>query len=299
MKKRILSVLLCTALTAGMLAGCGAKKEETPEPEVQEEETKEAEEETTAEETGKTADPNKTDIKLGITASFEHFTSYIPEMMAEWGYNVELVMMDDPVVANTALVEGSLDASYHQHLPYLQAYVASSGEDLVAAEPYIMSSMDAIVSIKYENIDEIPDGATIAVANDDSNLSVNLEDLASIGWIKLKEIPEGSFYTLFDIEENVKNLNFLEVDMFSRAASLQDEADLAMIFYTNSGAAKYGYNLIKMFDENIAYPQVVAIRGEDAGAQWVADLMEAFTSDAQKEKIAEKNDPVEVWKILF
>ena len=76
-----------------------------------------------------------------------------------------------------------------------------------------MSSMDSIVSLKYSSVDEVPDGATIAVANDESNLSVNLEDLQELGWIKLKDIPEDSYYTLFDIEENKKNLNFLHLKM--------------------------------------------------------------------------------------
>ena len=31
-------------------------------------------------------------------------------MMKEWGYNVEIVTLDDPVVADNALVEGSIDA---------------------------------------------------------------------------------------------------------------------------------------------------------------------------------------------
>ena len=80
-------------------------------------------------------------------------------------------------------------------------------------------------------------------------------------------VKRGKCINIF--EENKKNLNFLEVDMFSRAAALQDEADLAMIFYSNTGAAKYGYHLLKIFDENIAYPQVVAVRDEDKDSQWV------------------------------
>lgn len=292
MKKRLLSVLLCTTMEIALLAGCGSNADETKSEEtVESEQTDEAE--------TRTADPDKTSIKFGITASFEHFTDYIPEMMAEWGYDVEIVMLDDPVIANTALVEGSVDANYIQHLPYLEAYNDSNGTDLYACEPYIMSSMDAIVSIKYSSLDEVPDGASIAVANDSSNLSVNLEDLASIGLITLKDVPEGSYYTMFDIEENPKNLELVEMDMFARGAALEGDVDLAMVFYTNSGAEKYGYKLLKLFDENIAYPQVVAVRDEDKDAQWVADLMEAMTSEKQVERINEKNQPELAWKILF
>lgn len=130
-------------------------------------------------------------------------------------------------------------------------------------------------------------------------MSVNLADLASIGWIKLKEVPEGSYYTTFDIVENTKNIELLEMDMFARSASLDGDADLAMTFYTNSAAEKYGYSLLKLFDEEVAYPQVVAVRDEDKDAKWVADLMEAMTSDKQVEKINEKNKPEMAWKILF
>lgn len=287
-RKGIITSLLVMTMTGALLAGCGGKTSNSGKTE-EKESTKKTE----------STEPEKTDIKLGITAGFTDFTDYIPDMMKEWGYNVEIVTLDDPVVADNALVEGSIDASYHQHLPYLEAYNKSNGTNLHACEPYIMSSMDSIVSLKYSSVDEVPDGATIAVANDESNLSINLEDLQELGWIKLKDIPEDSYYTLFDIEENKKNLNFLEVDMFSRAAALQDEADLAMIFYSNTGAAKYGYHLLKIFDENIAYPQVVAVRDEDKDSQWVKDLMKAFTSDKQVERINEKNQPDVCWKILF
>lgn len=289
MKKRVLSMLLAGVMTLGMLAGCGGTEKE--------EEVKDVVENN--EDGGKTADPNKTSIKFGITPSFEHFTEYIPDMMAEWGYDVEIVILDDPVIANTALVEGSVDANYIQHLPYLEAYNESNSQNLYACEPYIMSSMDSIVSKKYTSLDEVPDGVKIAVANDSSNLSVNLADLASIGWIKLKEVPEGSYYTTFDIVENTKNIELLEMDMFARSASLDGDADLAMTFYTNSAAEKYGYSLLKLFDEEVAYPQVVAVRDEDKDAKWVADLMEAMTSDKQVEKINEKNKPEMAWKILF
>ena len=60
-----------------------------------------------------------------------------------------------------------------------------------------------------------------------------------------------------------------------------------------------GYHLLKIFDENIAYPQVVAVRDEDKDSQWVKDLMKAFTSDEQVERINEKNQPDVCWKILF
>lgn len=310
--KKLLSMLLALTLAAGLLAGCGGNQNtgnsvnddgNTTNQEQQNAADNSTENNAQGSEEGgeetRTADPNKTSIVFGITASFVDFTDYIPEMMAEWGYDVEILVLDSPVVANTALAEGSVDANYIQHLPYLLAYNESNGTNLYPCEPYIMSSMDCIVSLKYDSLDEVPDGASIAVADDASNLSVNLEDLASIGWLTLAEIPEGSYYTTFDIVENPKNLQLVEMDMFSRYSALEDDIDLAMSFYSNTSQEKYGFNLLKLFDEEVAYPQVVAVREEDKDAQWVADLMAAMTSDAQLERINEKNDPVPAWKILF
>ena len=220
-------------------------------------------------------------------------------MMAQWGYEVEFVILDSAVVANVALTEGSIDVNYVQHLPYLLAYNESNGTDLHPMDPYIMASMDCLVSMKYTSIDEIPDGASIAIADDASNLSVNLEDLASIGLITLAEIPEGSLYTTFDIIDNPKNLKLVEMDMFSRYSALNGDVDLAMSFFTNSAQERYGFNLLKLFDENVAFPQVIAVRNEDKDAQWVQDFVAAFTSQTQIDKINEKNIPEMAWKILF
>lgn len=310
--KKFFSMLLALVMLVSLMAGCGGNQNAGNQSDNSANSTSQDEQEaanTTADndaessdsssEETRTADPNKTSIVFGITASFVDFTDYIPDMMAEWGYDVEIVVLDSPVVANTALVEGSVDANYIQHLPYLLAYNESNGTNLYPCEPYIMSSMDCIVSQKYASLEEVPDGASIAVADDASNLSVNLEDLASIGWLTLAEIPEGSYYTTFDIVENPKNLQLVEMDMFSRFSALEDDLDLAMGFYSNTSQEKYGFNLLKLFDEEVAYPQVVAVREEDKDAKWVEDLMAAMTSDAQVERINEKNDPVPAWKILF
>ena len=162
-----------------------------------------------------------------------------------------------------------------------------------------MSSMDCIASKKYKTLEEVPDGASIAVADDASNLSINLEDLQSIGWLKLKEIPEGSLYTTFDIVENPKNLQLVEMDMFSRFSAMDGDVDLAMSFFSNQSQAKYNFNLLKLFEENVSYPIIAVVREEDKEAQWVDDFMAALASETQLERIAEQNKPNFAWKVLF
>ena len=96
--KKILSMVLAAVMCATMMVGCGgsqkpaetdsSKEQQSVEAEAKPEEKAEVEEK--SEETqkpSKTADPNKKDIKFGITSSFRDFTDYIPEKMAQWGYN--------------------------------------------------------------------------------------------------------------------------------------------------------------------------------------------------------------------
>ena len=73
------------------------------------------------------------------------FTDYIPEMMAEWGYDVEILVLDSPVVANTALVEGSVDANYIQHLPYAWHNSHQTG-DIVSRISYDIDTVNASLS---------------------------------------------------------------------------------------------------------------------------------------------------------
>ena len=308
--KKILSLLLALMMLVGLLAACSGRTQPQGDGNAQpnqdqnqdDPQTEDNSDENDGTPDGGTRqpDPDKKKIVLGTMATFTDFTGFVPEMMAEWGYEVEIQTLDEPVIGNTALVEGSIDANFYQHVPYLDAYNEANGTDLHACEPYIIASMDSIVSKKYASLDEVPNGASIAVADDASNLSVNLEDLASLGWITLKEIPEGSNYTLFDIAENPKELEFVEVSMFSRFSALDDGVDLAMVFFSNTSQEKYQTNLLKLFDtEEVAYPVVVVVRDEDKDAQWVKDLMEAMTSDRQVEIIEGKNQPALQWKILF
>lgn len=104
--KKILSMVLAVVMCATMMVGCGgsqkpaetdsSKEQQSVEAEAKPEEKAEVEEK--SEETqkpSKTADPNKKDIKFGITSSFRDFTDYIPEKMAQWGYNVEIIELDE------------------------------------------------------------------------------------------------------------------------------------------------------------------------------------------------------------
>ena len=92
----------------------------------------------------------------------------VKESLKKDGYELKIVVYDDYVLPNQALSEGTLDANYFQHTPYLNSYNASKGTDLVSAalihyEPFGLygNGVDAVA--------DIAPGATILIPADDSN----------------------------------------------------------------------------------------------------------------------------------
>lgn len=276
--KKIISSMLIVVMFATMLVGCGKQTEENKETKTEE----------------------KKKIVMGGPAMFMDYIDFLPEVMAEKGYEVEIQVFDDVVTPDNALAEGSIDANFYQHKPYLDAYNEANGTDLYACEPYIMASYDCVVSKKYTSLDELPDGAKVAISDDASNLSANLHSLEFLGLIELKDIPEGSYYTTFDITKNPKNLEFVEVEMNSKYAIL-DDVDIAMVFYSNKSAEKYQCNILKILDDDpvVAFPVIVAVDCKNKDQQWVKDMMEAMTGEEMKAKLDELNTPNKAWRVLF
>lgn len=277
MKKRVLSVLLCMAMVLGGAVGCGAKEDAK--------ETNDAE--------------TKKEIVMGGPQTFMDYISFLPDVMAKMGYEVKFQVFDDVVTPDTALAEGAIDANFYQHKPYLEAFNEANGTNLVACEPYIMASYDSLISKKYTSVEEIEDGAKVAIANDESNLSANLCTLEHLGLIKLAKIPEDSYYTLFDVTENPKNLEFVEVQLNTQWAVL-DDVDFAVTFYSGNAAAKYQCNVMKVVeDAEVKFPVIVAVDGKNADEKWVKDLMTAMTGEEMKAKLNELNSKYKTWRILF
>lgn len=278
MRNNLIKLLSCVVLsTSLLLTGCGSSG------------------------TDKNASANNTEkksIKLGSMSTFTDFIAFVPEKMKELGYDVEIITFDDVTTPDTALAEGSIDCNFYQHKPYLDAYNKSNGTDLVACEPQLIASMDCVISTKYASLEELPDGAKIGISDDPSNLSANLNSLAFLKLIKLKDIPKDSYHTTFDIVENPHNFEFVELPMAQKAAALP-ELDAIVTFYGKGISGKA--NVLRLIDDNpvVAFPVIMAVDGKNKEEKWVKDLMKIVASDDFKKVVDEKNKDVKTWKILF
>lgn len=151
----------------------------------------------------------------------------VKPLLKQDGVNLEIVVLSDNIQPNNALASHEVDANFFQHAPFMQQYNESNKSDLVAVKP-IYNAIYGAYSKKYKNIKDLPEGATIAIANDPANTGRSLVMMEQNGLIKLKE-GVGYNATQADIIENKKKFVFKEVDLLMLARSL-DDVDMAAMY---------------------------------------------------------------------
>ncbi len=149
------------------------------------------------------------------------------ELAADAKLDLEIKPFDDYVQPNVQLSEGTLDANYFQHLPYYEAQVKDKGYEFahfegVHYEPF------ALYSSTLGDASEIKDGAQIGINNDPSNQGRALQLLAENDLLTLKDGVDATNATIFDIQDNPKNLKLVETDPAQLVRSLED-LDAAVI----------------------------------------------------------------------
>ena len=127
-------------------------------------------------------------------------------ILAEQGITLNIVQLEDSVTPNTGVIEGSLDANYFQHVPYLEQFNLENGSDLVSIgavhyEPF------GIYAGRVSDLADLQDGAVVAVPNNVTNEARALLLLAQEGLLVLSD-DAGINATVEDIVENPLNIQF-------------------------------------------------------------------------------------------
>ena len=176
---------------------------------------------------GTVASEESTVLKVGANITpHSEILEFAKPILAEKGITLEIVRLEDSVTPNTGVIEGSLDANYFQHVPYLDQFNLENGSDLVSAgavhyEPF------GIYAGRVKDLKDLQDGAVIAVPNNVTNEARALLLLAQEGIIKLKD-DAGINATVEDITENPLNIQFKELAPEQLVAALPD-VDVAVI----------------------------------------------------------------------
>ncbi|NDL71770.1 MetQ/NlpA family ABC transporter substrate-binding protein [Vreelandella alkaliphila] len=226
-------------------------------------------------------------IKVGTVAGPETEVMEVAVRIAkaEYDLNVEIIEFTDYVTPNAALADGSLDANAYQHEPYLQAMVNDRGYDLAIAGRTFVYPIGAY-SEKYDSIEELPDGAQIALPNDPSNEGRALILMHNKGLITLND-PSNLEATPIDIADNPRNFRFREIEAAQLPRVLPD---VDMAFINNTFAQPAGLSLddalIKEGPES-PYVNLIAVRGGDEEREDIRQLVSAYQRDEVIEKAEE------------
>ncbi|MEH7253514.1 MetQ/NlpA family ABC transporter substrate-binding protein [Neobacillus niacini] len=164
--------------------------------------------------------------------------------------NIEVKEINGGVVMNNATKEGEVDVNAFQSWGYLVSYNKDSNANLVAVSTTYLEPM-GIYSQKIKNINDVPDGALVALADNPANTSRGLKVLQASGLIKLKDGFNEGTGSVNDIAENPKNLKFKLIDDTTGPRVIQD-VDLVLI--GNTIAMEGGLNVLKdsLFHEEVS-----------------------------------------------
>ncbi|NKX53785.1 MetQ/NlpA family ABC transporter substrate-binding protein [Arthrobacter mobilis] len=202
----------------------------------------------------------------------------------EAGIDLTIEEFDDYQTPNIALSDGSLDANYYQHLPFLEEQEQSKGYKFehgagVHIEPY------AGFSARHKDIADIPDGGTIAITNDPANQPRALKVLEAAGLLKNIE-DDSSVLNLTD-EQNPKKLKFEENQPEILLPLVEDpKIDLALIngnFILQAGLSTEEALVVESVEDN-PYANFLVWR-EGEGTPAIAKLDELLHSPEVKEYI--------------
>ncbi|HIR02317.1 MAG TPA: MetQ/NlpA family ABC transporter substrate-binding protein [Candidatus Aveggerthella stercoripullorum] len=272
--KAVLALAFAFVMVAA-LAGCGGQS---------------AEESTSASESGSSAatSEDKTIVVGASPSPHAEILAAAEDVLAEEGWTLEIVEYSDYIQPNVALESGDLDANYFQHNQYLENYNAENGTDLVNAGNIHFEPM-TLYAGKTASVDELPDGAQIAVPSDASNEARALLVLQEQGIITLAE-GAGLEATPNDIVDNPKNVQIVEAEAAALPRMLED-ADMAVINGNYALSSGLDQSLVVATEQNpeaeSTYPNVIAVRAGDENSEKTQALVKALTSDTVRQYIEE------------
>ena len=238
-----------------------------------------------------TGDPVTIKVGASITPHSEVLEQVKP-ILEEQGITLEIVQIEDSITPNTGVIEGSLDANYFQHVPYLEQFNEENGSDLVSIgavhyEPF------GIYAGKTTSLADLPDGAVVAVPNNVTNEARALLLLAQEGVITLKD-DAGIEATVADIVDNPKNIEFKELAPEQLVQALPD-VDVAVINgnYAIEGGLSVKDALAVEANDGLAaktYGNIVATSKDKENDEALKALVSALQSKAIADYINETYD---------
>jgi len=228
-------------------------------------------------------------LVIGVTP-FPHkdIIKIAQPLLEKEGYLIEIREFSDYVLPNMALAEGSLDANFYQHVPYLENMKQEKKLDLewiakVHIEPL------GLYSKKITKLEELKKGDLVVIPNDPTNGARALRLLESAGLVKCKA---GDLVSARDVVENPSGIDIKELEAGFLPRTLNDvrAAVINTNFATEAGLIP-ARDAIIIEPKDSPYANIVVVRGKDKDSDFAKALVKAVLSPEVKAFIEKELEP--------
>ncbi|MEU1422399.1 MULTISPECIES: MetQ/NlpA family ABC transporter substrate-binding protein [unclassified Kitasatospora] len=232
------------------------------------------------------SDPNAPLTVVASPTPHGQILKFVKDNLADKaGLKLTIKEVTDYVTPNTAVQDGSADANYFQHVPYLEDFNKKHGTQIVSVEPVHLEPL-GVYSKKVKAIGDLKDGATVGLPNDATNEGRALKLLADNNVITLKA-GVGTAATPQDITGNPKNLKWKELEAAQLPRSI-DDLDAAVIngnYALDAGLKPAGDSLLLEKAEGNPYANILAVKQGKENDPRVKKLAELLHSAEVKKYI--------------
>ncbi|GAA1522235.1 MetQ/NlpA family ABC transporter substrate-binding protein [Nocardioides humi] len=206
------------------------------------------------------------------SASEKAFLDYLNDEIApDYGVTIEGIGIEDGNQLDQATADGKYIANIYQHKHWLKQVTDATGMELTALGEVFQWSY-SVYSTKHASLDELPQGATIALLNDPANTAQALWILERAGKLTFKDGVDPWAATEQDIADNIGGYRFTYMEYGAGPRTL-DSVD-AVIDYNMSFV-------------DAGTPERYRIYEPDAPKEFAGQLVvgTAYLDDPQVEKL--------------
>ncbi|MEX2473666.1 MetQ/NlpA family ABC transporter substrate-binding protein [Marinobacter sp.] len=228
--------------------------------------------------------------KLSVAATpvpHAEILEFVKPALAEQGVELEVKVFTDYIQPNVQVDQKGMDANFFQHQPYLDEFNSERGTELVTVAGIHVEPFGAY-SNRIGSLDDLEEGAVIAIPNDPTNGGRALLLLQDAGLITLKDESKITA-TPRDIADNPKDLDFKELEAATLPRIL-GQVDVALI--NTNYALEAGLNpsedALVIEGSKSPYVNILVARPDNKDSEAMQKLAAALQSDAVKEFIMEK-----------
>lgn len=228
------------------------------------------------------SDGDKRGLKIAASAvPHAQILEFIKPDLKNQGIDLIIIVSDDYNMPNRALSNGEIDANFFQHLPFLEEQITQFHYPIESLAKIEIEPM-GIYSTKIHDLSELKEKATIAIPNDPTNEARALLLLQDHGLIQLDD-SKNLHATILNIEQNPKQLKFLEIDAAMLPRSL-DDVDAAAITtnYALEAALSPQKDALVLESKDSPYVNIIAIKTGEEKRPEILALKSAMTSEKVK-----------------